>query len=127
MAENLDPAQTVEAWKDITLKVWRANIDRLNIGSTGALRASLYGRVKSGAGALPESVDFAFNYYGKFTELGVGRGVPFELSGVIGKRKPKPWYHLALIKEVRTLAGILEVKYAKITLAKIKEVFNQNP
>ena len=57
----------------------------------------------------PQKVTFLFLYYGKFPDMGVGRGV--KLGDPSGNRQRKPWYSSVFLKEVYALGRLLAEKY----------------
>lgn len=74
MAENLDLRVTLEAWADIVIKNWVAKIMALHAYDTFALARSFEQHVWANANGNPERVVFAFLYYGRFVDMGVGEG-----------------------------------------------------
>lgn len=112
MAENTNISLTVEAWADITIKTWLDKIDKLNINRTFQLYNSFVHHIVSSAGGDISRIEFAFDYYGKFIEMGVGKGVSIDDVGVSSTRKRKPWYSRTLYIELIKLSEILAEKYA---------------
>lgn len=118
MTENLNTGLTIEAWAEITIKEWIKKIKVLGIGSTGQLINSFYHHVNTSANGNPEYVKFAFEYYGKFIDMGVGKGIKLEdrnmlaNSGATTSRKSKPWYSSVFLVQVKILSQILSEKYA---------------
>jgi hypothetical protein len=111
MAEQNSISLSVEAWAIIVIKRWESKISQLGIGSTGALAKSFLQHVFSQASGDPEKIDFTFNDYGKFVDMGVGKGVTISQRG-IGTRTAKPWYSVTFYSEVKRLGEILSQKYA---------------
>jgi hypothetical protein len=109
MAENMDLRLTVEAWAEITVKNWLDKIIRLNVIHSRDLFNSFEMHVYSNAGGDVSKIEFAFLYYGKFVDMGVGRGA----SMGSGRRKAKPWYNKQFGKEIARLRVILGEKYAE--------------
>ena len=60
--------------------------------------------VHASAGGSVAKIDFMFNYYLKFTDMGVGRGVKFGQTG--SKRIRKPW-SASFLWEIRRLTQFL--------------------
>ena len=73
MAENTDIKLTVEAWAEIVMERWLDKIDRLGIGYSMQLADSFQMEVISNAGGDVARIEFAFKYYGKFVDMGVGK------------------------------------------------------
>lgn len=125
MSENTDIKLTLEAWADIVLDRWKNKIDRLQIGYTLALENSFRMEVISNAGGDVSRIEFAFKYYGKFVDMGVGRGVKIadvsemkvsrrlEGNRQGNYRRPKQWYGRTFYAERLKLMEILSGKYAK--------------
>lgn len=115
---------TVEAWMDIVIKIWIDKIRQHNIIDTGELLASFVSTVYLNSGGDPERIVFAFKYYGRFSDMGVGRGVP--ISEVpLSKRRPKPWFSAMFDHQVEQLAGILEEKYGMKIAYSITDTLNE--
>ena len=113
MANNLDINKTVEAWADIVIKNWRQKIKELDIHEPGPLYDSFVFDVIGNAGGNPERIDFAFEYYGRFVDMGVGKGVKMgNPNNVVTKREPKKWYSKTMYRQAQKLSEILAVKYS---------------
>lgn len=67
--------ETVEKWLEFTLDDLRANIRRLKINDTGHLLASVEGHLVAAAGGDVQKLSIAYAAYGKFVDMGVGRGM----------------------------------------------------
>jgi hypothetical protein len=74
MTENTNLGLTVEAWADFIMDRWETKIERLKIGHSGNLAKSFYQHVQTQANGNPELIIFTFEYFGKFVDMGVGRG-----------------------------------------------------
>ena len=94
---------SVEAWAIIVIKRWESKIALLGIGKTGSLAQSFAQHVFTQSTGDPEKIEFTFNYYGKFIDMGVGKG---------GSRLTKPWYSKTFYSEVKRLGELLCQKYA---------------
>lgn len=112
MAVNTDIGTTAEAWAEIVIKKWEDNIMRLGIYDSKELLKSFQMNVTREANGAPNLIEFAFLYYGKFADMGVGNGVKAgEYSGT--NRKPKMWYSKTFFSQVKRLGDILGEKYAE--------------
>ena len=111
MADPNSISLSVEAWAIIVIKRWESKIEQLGIGNTGNLAKSFLQHVFTQSSGDPEKIDFTFNYYGKFVDMGVGKGVKIGQSGK-GSRTAKPWYSKTFYSEVKRLGEILSQKYA---------------
>jgi hypothetical protein len=112
MAENTNIGLTAEAWADIMIERWEQKIVAQGIGESRDLINSFTHQVITDANGDPTLIQFAFEYYGKFVDMGVGRGVKIGFSGQTN-RKPKPWYSKTFAAQVYKLAELLAKKYAK--------------
>lgn len=124
--------QTAEAWGEILLERWVQKIESLDIGYNMLLEDSFKLQV-IGSGMDASQIHAMFHYYGKFVDMGVGRGVPMgavkDLSierRLIGttesnRRKPKKWYSPVYYTEVEKLKHILAEKYARRAIVTIVE------
>lgn len=125
MAENTNILLTVQAWADILEDIWLDKIDKLDIRYSNMLEYSFIHEVMTNASGDPSRVEFAFNYYGKFVDMGVGKGVKLsdvkELSterrlegrGTGNRRHPKKWYGRTFYAEIKRLTELLAQKYAR--------------
>lgn len=71
---NLSERKIAEAWAKITIQLWRKNLTRMKIGqnSSGDLNRSFKYKIIAGYRGNVDRIEFAFNYYGKFLDMGVG-------------------------------------------------------
>lgn len=124
MTENTNINETVEAWADILIEKWEMKMYALKINNTYSLLESFKHEVFNNAGGDAFKITFAFNYYGKFVDMGVGNGIPL---GVISEnRKPKPWYSKTFFSELLKLQEILAEKYARKGTLMVVEAINGN-
>lgn len=108
--------ETIHAWADITIKIWKAKITSLNIYETGALLGSLLNALTISAGNNVSKVEFSFKLYGIFVDMGVGREISKGNGGDLGftpTRKRKEWYSRVFYREVMKLKDILMEKYGR--------------
>ena len=125
MAQNININETLSAWAEIVIKNWRMKITELDIGVTHALYDSFQFEVISQSNGNPEKVDFLYEYYGRFVDMGVGRGVYVGNPGnVQTKRVAKPWYSKVMYSQTAKLAEILSEKYGIIGASVISENIN---
>jgi len=122
---KLSEGEIARAWAQITIKRWRKKIDRMKIGqySSGELFRSFQYNVLASSGGDVQKIEFAFRFYGKFVDMGVGRGTSLgdqpmsmrmrKLSGkFLGmKRVPKKWYSKTFYSETQRLVEILQEEY----------------
>ena len=67
--------QTVEKWLEYTLDDLRESLRKLKIDDTGHLLASVQGHLVAAAGDDVQKLSIAYAVYGKFVDMGVGRGM----------------------------------------------------
>jgi hypothetical protein len=121
--------KTISEWAEITIERLQKQIRNKKIGATGSLNNSLIYKLKSLAGTGVSSVNLEFNYYGKFLDMGVGRGQKIEgvksnrdmYALIGGGRKPKKWFSKTAYGEQIALGKILSNKYGIIGTKIIKE------
>jgi len=102
--------EMVQRWAEIVIERWQARMEALEVGSTGELMRSFHAQVTNDANGDPTKVTFAFLYYGRFPDMGVGRGIT--LSDVPAPGRPvKPWYSQVFLGEVVKLGRMLAAKY----------------
>jgi hypothetical protein len=72
---KLSEHEIAEAWAKITIQLWRKNLTRMKIGqnSSGDLNRSFKFKVIAGSRGNVDRIEFAFRYYGKFLDMGVGQ------------------------------------------------------
>lgn len=110
MADNTNLALTVEAWAAIVVERWERKIQQLKIYHSGKLVNSFVHFVNTQAGGNIDKIVFAFEYYGKFVDMGVGRGV--KLGEVeASNRTAKPWYSKNFWSQFLKIKEILVEKY----------------
>ena len=117
MVENTNISLTVEAWAEIVIKEWIKKCEALKIGNTGLLINSFANTIYTAANGDPGRIIFAFEWYGKMVDWGVGKGVSLQnrdsfLSSGISKRQPKPWYSDVFYKQLAVMRHLLEEKHA---------------
>lgn len=119
---------TVKAWADIVIQNWIDKIYRLQVYHSHSLVRELAEdfalHIVSNSNGNPELIEFAFHYYGKFVDMGVGQGAPL---GSTNKRKPKRWFSATFYAEINQLSGILAEKYAFKGSFIITSTWDDNP
>ncbi len=118
MAENLDLKITVEAWADIVIKEWEKKIEALGIGLSMQLADSFYQHVYTNSAGDPVKIQFAFEWYGRMVDYGVGNGVNIAdrdqlIAAGETKRRQKPWYSDVFFKQLTILRHLLGEKTAR--------------
>lgn len=108
----MEQNQTAEAWASILVERWQKEIEKLDIIDSKSLYNSFEKVVVSEANGDVQKIELAYNFYGWFVDLGVGKGVKLE-DTLLGSRarKPKKWIAGILNKETYKLAEIMAKKY----------------
>lgn len=91
-------------WAEIVIKLWKRKIQDMEVWHTGALFESLAYHVVSHANGDVARIEFFFNYYGRFVDMGVGKG---------GSRKRKQWYSKVFSGNMNDLVRIVAEKYGQ--------------
>lgn len=113
MSSNLNIIETYQAWADIVIDNWEQKVYALDINYSYQLVESFKNEIISQAEGDASRIEFAFNYYGKFVDMGVGKGVDLsEVSAIWHRRKKKPWYSKVFFSEIKKLSVIIATKYA---------------
>lgn len=115
--ENVIDQATLIAWADIVQQKWEMQIIKYNINDTTSLFNSLQHFVlREGNGDL-KRVDFFFNLYGIYVDMGVGNGYTIGNSGDmladkgwIPQRQARRWYSTMWYAQVRRLSEIIAEK-----------------
>lgn len=117
---------TVEAWADIVIKEWVKMADALQIHQKDPLTISRFENFLGvQADGDADRITFTFDYYLKFVNWGVGKGVNIEnrdtliLAGATNRRR-KPWYDEVFPKQLYILGHLLAEKYGERATMMIK-------
>lgn len=129
----------VKGWAEVAIDRFHEAMDTYEIGKLdGALWSSLtYELVQAGGDV--QAVIIKFRKYGRFIDMGVGRGVPVGARGSVAfaksrnnngqlkkyGRKAKPWYSTTKTREAAILRYVLVKNYGKKTLADFESAFTQ--
>ena len=126
--------ETVDWWAFYTVRIWREKITaKYKIGSTGHLENSFSYKTTGSAEGENIKVVFQFLLYGRFVDMGVGKGTGTggvrenktsrALQGkMLGNRRmPKKWYSKTLFAETSTLKEILAKDFAHKGALKVTE------
>lgn len=97
-------------WAEIVIERWQARMEALDVGDTGTLLRSFRAQVEHDANNDPTKVTFTFLLYGRFPDMGVGRGVSFKDVPSPG-RPVKPWYSKTFLAEVLKLGRMTATRY----------------
>ncbi|UOQ99915.1 hypothetical protein MUN81_10530 [Hymenobacter sp. 5317J-9] len=133
MSEPISPRQLALDWLDITVERFVANMRRLQIENTGHLLASFKKNVIGEAGADRLRIQLSYALYGKFVDMGVGRGHGAGIRkgddgydrlrnsrGQLRRlaRKARPWYSKEVAHQTKRLSELMLDLYGQVLVAK---------
>lgn len=121
--------KVAEEWAKITANRLVKALRKKGIGVTNSLQYSIAHKLVAMAGGDVTSITHTFNYYGKFIDMGVGRGQKIESvksNGDVyrlvgGGRKPKKWFTPTYYAETMVLLDLMGLKYGEQGAGIIKE------
>ena len=124
----------VSDWALYTIERLQKSTDKRKVGVTGSLRYSLLYHLSAMADGGVSGVKLNFNYYGKFVDMGVGRGQKIEdvksnrevYNLVGGGRKPKKWFSRTLYAEVLELRNLMAKKYGEQGIQLVKDTIEDS-
>lgn len=122
---NKDRAEVIEKWAQSVITRWEEEIATQEIKNPDALLKSLYKRVYNASGGNQTKIVFTLLNYGRFADLGVGRGEKYSRDKHApifrtGQKYPetkgyrwqvKHWFLPVFKQRVYSLGAILERKY----------------
>lgn len=122
---------TLREWAALVDTRLRASLQEKNVGVTDALAQSLSFRVMNASGANKGSYQLVFNEYGRFVDMGRGRGIAGLQSEsnkqkVIDRmnknvRKPRKWYSKTFYSSLNGLISALSKNYAEYAAKQISQ------
>jgi len=134
LQHQIERNKLIEEWAKYTAQRLQKSIEKRGIGITGSLKYSILYDLMSAAGGEIDGTKHEFNYYGKFVDMGVGKGQKIEdvkSNGDLimmgsGSRRPKKWYSKTIYAEIAILKDLLAVKYGEDAANIIKEGLTGN-
>ena len=134
VSRHVEIKQVISDWARYTIERLQKSIVTKKIGVSGSLNYSLLYHLASLAGGDVSSVTLNFNYYGRFVDMGVGRGHKIEsvksnadiYSLVGGGRRPKKWLGKTLYGEVAALRDIMSTHYGEEGVQILKDSITQS-
>ncbi len=117
----MEPTQVdYQKWLSLTIDSLHQALDKYNIGKlNGQLWNSIMGEVIH-SGQDVEKVVIKFAQYGRFVDMGAGRGVKN------GKRKPKAWFSKTKTREVARLREMLISSMTSKTIHEVESSLSGN-
>jgi hypothetical protein len=114
----------IQQWAEITIEKWQWNIVSRNLINTAELLNSFSTAVSTDANGDTALITFAFNYYLRMIDMGVGRGTTKNDAADVAdarrergfvkgnRRKPQPVFLKTFYAEVMRLNELFTEKYA---------------
>ncbi len=114
--------QIAHDWAEITIMRWIERQNKLKVYDTGDLQGSFEFDVVMNPGNMLKEISFGFLFYGRFIDMGVGKGLGIEsvkdnrskwaaALGQQSRRKPKKWYSPVFMHEYNRLLELLIEHY----------------
>ncbi len=100
---------SLEKWAQITIEKWEFNVVKFKLIHTTELLRSFQYTVNQEAGGDKALISFAFKYYLRMLEMGVGRGAPI---GADSSRKRYSLFTKTFQAELYRLTDLLSKMYA---------------
>lgn len=98
-------------WAQTVIRIWQEKIERMHVWHTGALADSFLQHVINHAnGSLPR-IEFFFLYYGRFPDMGVGRGTKLQSNN--HNRSRKRWYSTTAYAEYMKVSEYINQRYGQ--------------
>lgn len=109
---------SIRKWQEFTVKDWKASIAKARIGWSNDLVNSFKSSLKESGNGDIETIYFNFLFYGKFPDIGVGRGLPLaKRSSKKTKRKRKKWLNKPFYANLNAITNIMAKQYGSIAAA----------
>lgn len=100
---------SLRKWAQIVIEKWEFNISKANLIHTGDLLRSFTFTVNGEAGGDKALISFAFKYYLRMQEMGVGKGEPI---GSSSNRNKHPVFTKTFYAELHRLSELMAKWYA---------------
>ena len=103
----------LERWAAITIEKFEFAISERNLIYSGDLLKSFVATVHADADGDNALISFAFNYYLRMLDMGVGKGVNYDDAGKGSGRRKYPVFNKIFYAEMMKLGELLTEMYAK--------------
>lgn len=130
--------EVVDQWAASNVQALKTQILKRGIYVTGWLRTSLAYNIVTASDGNVEKAQIMFAMYGRFVDMGVGRGMPIgsrqklgasiyerarNMKGQLHKynRKPKKWYSRPMAGGVHSLREILAFHFGTAAVSTVEE------
>ena len=124
----MEQSETIKSWAETVIEIWIDRMIRLGVNNPFYHADGFHYYLHQASGGDVSKIDFVFQYFLKFTDMGVGRNVTMETRNelVNNNRPRRQWYNKVFLLEVKKLANILAVQYARKGVLTICENINDN-
>ncbi|MEI7594512.1 MAG: hypothetical protein WCK02_02105 [Bacteroidota bacterium] len=114
MDSEKSQVKTAVEWADFVITIWIEQMAKLRVSNAYLQAESFKHAVISNANGDVNRIIFTFDYFLRFTDMGVGNGVSLsESMKGTSNRKRKMWYSKTFLREVRILVDIIAQQYGK--------------
>lgn len=116
-----DRARYCEAWAQMMVDIWIEKANQYGIHIGDFVESFMYD-VRERANGEIDKIVHVYNYYGRFTDMGVGNGIPYEkVSG--SSRKEKPWHTETYRRSVSVLTNKMAELYGQEFFGYVSDSF----
>lgn len=114
-----DISATYAKWADIVIEKWIRKMEYFGIQGDQLVN-SFVNDITWAADGSAEKIAFAFEYYGKFVDMGVGNGVNLDnrfmkIDTGLTRRRPKPWFSDVFYRQLAALRHLISERLAQQT------------
>lgn len=114
---TLTQEQIIHEWANFVVRIWQQRVLAVGIKDNSALARSFTNTIYANANGDTAKIEYAFNWYGKLADMGVGRGTTLEKVGQTNRKK-YPWFSTTFLLEVKKLANMIaRFKAEQVTIA----------
>ncbi len=118
-----DRARYCEAWAKMMVDIWIEKANQYGIHIGDFVESFMYDVRERSNGEIDKIVH-VYNYYGRFTDMGVGNGITYE-NRERSTRKEKPWHSETYWRSVKVLTEKMSELYGQEFLGYITDVFGK--
>lgn len=111
----------LEAWAEVMINIWQDRMIAFGVRDTGELLNSLQTQVHFQSNGDIGKITHTYLHYGRFVDMGVGRGVPLSQAGPGSGRKRRPWYNRPYYRSIKVLTEKMAEIYGEEFQAIISE------
>lgn len=116
-----DRARYCEAWAQMMVDIWIEKAHQYGIHIGDFVESFMYD-VRERANGEIDKIVHVYNYYGRFTDMGVGNAVTYDKRGA-STRKEKPWHSETYWRSVSVLTNKMAELYGQEFLGYVSDTF----